>query len=236
MDQMYRRLARFNKQAPTGVKNPFVIFNPHTLTPCSTQDPNFITSTIIDPGIKNCAIRVAKYSLQTGKSQTLMMQNFNFTRVEAMASTGNYGLETQYYPQVLTTLDPYLELFCQSQYIGIESQLPINYDLVRMGQHLISYFMIRVRDQGNRPLIIEIDPHLKSRMLNAPPRMKKPELKSWAHTMGIHFLRYSDEHSLADQLSQTTKGDDMGDIICYEKCLILLLTQGICRPPMPSGP
>lgn len=160
----------------------------------------------------------------------------NFTHKGLLEFTvGNYGLDTQYYAAIFAAFEPYLQYFINSHYICIESQLPINYDLVRMSQHITTYLMTVVRNVGCRPLIVELDPHLKSQMLGGPPKMTKVELKAWAHKMGVHFLRESGEHEMADFLEARKKGDDMGDVILYEKCLILLIFQGICKLPHPSA-
>ena len=230
---MYRRLARFNRKAPTGVKPPYIVFNPHTLPPCVRSSEDHVMITAIDPGIKNCGLRVSIYSLVSGRSQTLLMCNLNFTH-EAYHQTGSCGIETHYYPAIFTAFEPHRHYFIASQYICVESQLPINYDLVRMSQHIITYLMTMIRDQGSRPLIIELDPHTKTRMLGAPPRMTKPQNKAWCRGMAIYFLKFDGEFECAQFLEQQGKGDDMGDVVCYEKCMILILTQGICRLPLPT--
>jgi hypothetical protein len=235
---MYRRAARFNKKSPTDVKMPYSVFNPHSLTPCLQTDPTKIITTCIDPGIKNCAIRTAIHDTSTGKSQTILFFHSDFThqihgKETVSTSETKIGGETEYYSKVFSVFDPYIPFFIQSQYIGIESQLPINYDLVRMAQHLITYLMMVTRDKGNRPLILELSPKLKSSMLGAPPKLTKPQLKKWATEKGCSLLRADGEESIAAFIESQTKKDDYGDVVCYEKCLVLLSTVGLCQLPKP---
>lgn len=233
---MYRRLARFNRKAPTGVKPPYVIFNPHSLPPCIGESSDQIVITAIDPGIKNCGMRTSIYTMSTQLSQTLQMCNINFTAegFHPVAAAGTSGMETQYYTAIFLAFEPYLQYFLNSQYICVESQLPINYDLVRMGQHITTYLMTVIRNKGCRPLIVELDPHTKTRMLNAPPKMTKPQIKAWCRLAAIHFLKVNGEPHIAEFLEKQRKGDDMGDVVCYEKCMILILLQGVCRLDLPT--
>lgn len=222
---MYRRLARFNKKTPTSVKTPYIIFNPHTQQPCLASPSGLIYITTIDPGIKNCCIRCSAYDPNTQRSKTLTQSLINFTHFSLVPSTSNngmYGIETSYYSAIFVTLGPFIPYFINSHYIGVESQLPINYDLVRMSQHILTYLMYVVRDKGNRPYIMELAPQLKSRMLGAPPKMTKPQLKKWAREKGIELLKNAGEHDVAYHL-EVSKGDDHGDTICYEQVIILIL-------------
>lgn len=223
---MYRRVARINRQAPTNYKLPYIVFNPHTLPACvSTGDDIIIT--IIDPGLVNCAIRTSIYNIIKRKSTTYLMKLINFTSKKE-------GDTVHHYTNIFEFLEPFHDYFINSHYICIESQLPINYDLVRFSQHLLTYLMMITRDKGNRPLLIELDPRMKSRMLNAPSKMKKPQLKKWARDMGVYYLRCDDEPELADFLEKEKKGDDYGDVICYEKCVLLILSQGMFNLQLPA--
>jgi hypothetical protein len=233
----YRRLARFNRKAPTSVKPAYLIFNPHSLQPCIGLPSGNIITTTIDPGIKNCAIRCAEYDVTTCRSRTLVLTNINFTAAAHSANSIDAisGMDTSYYSAIFSALEPYTKYFQESHYIGVESQLAINYDLVRMGQHIITYIMTLVRDKGNRPYIMEIDSHLKTRMLHAPPKMTKPQRKKWAADYAINYLElYDQEPQIANYIRSQGKKDDYGDVVCYEKVIIIILSQGIAKLPIPT--
>lgn len=224
---MYR-LRRFNKKSPVSPKPPYILFNPHSERPCVAAVDGLIYITVIDPGTVNCCIRCSSYNPTNGMSKTLTQCLINFTSSSTPDGT------TFYYDVSLKLLEPFIPYFINSHYIGIESQLSINYDMVRMGQHLTTYIMCNVRNKGHRPLILELDSHLKTRLLNAPPKMTKPQRKKWAHEIGIKFLEASGEINVANMLRGCSKGDDHGDTICYEKVIILILLGRLHTVALPA--
>jgi hypothetical protein len=230
---MYRRAARYNKKRqPTANKPPYAIRNPHSKSPLVPA--KHINVVAIDPGIKNCAIRVASMDLKTRAITTQLQMVFDFTHSSLTADSKGIGLDTAHYTNIPKVLDKYVDFFRWSHYIVIESQLPINYDLTRMSSELMMYFTLRVRDEGYRPLIIEIDPHLKSRMLDAPPKMSKPQLKTWARNKAIEILKERGDNETAQMIMEVTKGDDHGDTVCYEAVWWLILQGHLHVPPLPD--
>lgn len=220
---MYR-LRKFNKKSPVSPKPPYIMFNPHSQSPCVASSTGLIYLVIIDPGIVNCCIRSSAYNPKTGVSKTLCQCLINFTTGEGISC----------YDSVMKVLEPFIPHFTNAHYIGIESQLAINYDLTRMGQHLITYLMCHVRDKGHRPYILELDSHLKTQMLGAPKKMTKPQRKKWARDIGIQFLDQAGEPEVADMIRKCTKGDDHGDTICYEKVMIQIINGTLHRVPAPT--
>ncbi|CAH6418698.1 Hypothetical protein POVN_LOCUS417 [uncultured virus] len=241
----YRRIGRFQKKAPTGVKAPYIVFNPHSLQPLVPSesinvDWHATIVVVIDPGIKNCAIRKASRNNRTGAVETIFQVKVDFTHESLtegagiLTNTTGMGIETVYYANVKRALKEFIEHFCWCHYIIIESQLAINYDLVRMGQHLISFMMYVTEDKGFRPLIIEIDAHLKSRMLSAPPKMTKPQLKKWAREKAIELLKERGDFATARMIEKASKGDDHGDVVLYEVIWWLILEGHLHAPPLPD--
>lgn len=231
---MYRRAARYNKNAPTSAKAPYLIFNPHEgeaplnskkLYP--TYEP-WVQITAIDPGIKNCAIHVIRRT--KSETKTLMLNKFNFTISSHDEST--IGLDTMYYTRVIEYFGQYINYFTTSQYIIIESQLPINYDMVRLCQHIITFLLLYVKNQGLKPLIVEIDPKFKSKLFGAPPKMTYAELKKWAWENAVKILNARGDSQTAKVITDSGKKDDYGDVICYTEAWWLVLSQGIYSIPM----
>jgi len=238
---MYKRASRFNKSAPTAAKSPYVIFNPHStdtaissLNVCNTSSP-WIQIAAIDPGIKNCCIRVERRTFDNDimKVETLLQIKMDFT-VKNTSDT-DIGLDTIYYTHTIDLLEKYIQYFITSQYIIIESQLPINYDMVRMSQHIISFLMIYTKDKGLKPLIIEIDPRFKSRIFGAPLKMTKPELKKWAWEYAVKILKDRNDNETANMILSSTKKDDHGDVICYTEAWWIILTNGLFSPPISAN-
>lgn len=224
--KMYR-LYRRNLNNPTTIKSPYLVFNPHSENPC-IMNPNepFIYITTIDPGTVNCCIRCSEYNKQTNKSRTLTQVLVDFKYEDNAFEFGN---DMSYYNSIFKLLDPFEEYFINSHYIGIESQLRDSYDNIRISQHLITYLMCTVKNKGRRPYILELDSHLKTRLLNAPKCKTKYQRKKWAKEKGIELLIQMGESNVADELKKG-KMDDHGDVICYEQVIILLL-RGILNPP-----
>jgi len=238
----YRRLGRFNKKAPTTVRPPYIIFNPHDLNeeeeypllnPPSVSEffgrPNetFIQIAAIDPGIKNCGIRIER-RWSGGTVETVMLARINFL-------VGDEISDTSYYRNSIRILRPYIPYLEMSQYIIMESQLPINYDMVRMSTHLISFLMMNLENKGCRPMICEVDTYFKSRILKAPPKMTKPELKKWCRDYAIKLLEERGDLSTRDVIISAGKQDDISDCVCYCEGWWKALTEGIQQIKSPLG-
>ncbi len=88
-----------------------------------------------------------------------------------------------------------------------------------------------VKDKGFRPLIVEIDAHLKSRMLDAPKKMTKPQLKKWAPAKAIEILTARGDHATAKLIATAGKADDHGDAVCYDEVWWRILAGGLHAPP-----
>lgn len=234
-----KRLSRFNKNQPTQAKCPYIIFNPHLDKPAlSSTDlyPNtnpYIQLASIDPGIKNCCIRIERRTFDNGimKVQTLIQIKIDFTLTNSNPDI-NIGLDTIYYINCLSILEPYIPFFITSQYILIESQLPINYDMVRMSQHLITFLMMSVKNKGLKPLIVEIDSRFKSRIFGAPPKMTKPQLKKWAWEYAVSILKARGDNETANMILTCGKKDDHGDVICYTEAWWIILNAGVFSAPI----
>jgi hypothetical protein len=206
-------MRRFNRKNPTSPKLPYNIYHNHTgECPLNSkiEYPNYdpwVQVTAIDPAIKNCAIRVERRTYKDGFLivETLLQIKFDFSV---------YNDNTNYYTNSLNLLMPYLEYFITSQYILIETQMVINYDLVRLSQHLITFLTIFTTNKGLKPLIIEIDSRLKSRLFNAP-KMNRLELKKWAVENAIKILSERNDIETINFIMASAKKDDHGDTVCY---------------------
>jgi hypothetical protein len=199
----YRRLQKTEEEK----KHPWTVFNPHTLDALLPMHET-LTICLIDPGIKNCAVRVAQ---RKGDTITTILQT--------KTSFENYTDVMKYF----IDLRPHL-LMCH--YIIVESQLRVNYDLIRMSQHIMSTIMLLVMDQGLRPLVIEVDATLKSRMLDAPKGLTKPQLKKWTTHMALRILESRGDHETVKLIQKAKKKDDHGDVVCYDQVFWLILATG----------
>ncbi len=246
---MHRHVARYNRKAPTNHKLPYAIFNPHsgpaplisntqTMSALEPRAESFINIMSIDPGILNCGLRIerrryAQHHLLGVETIVMVRINFNEGNQHEVKDPQTQVFDTAYYTRSIKILDKFSKYFIECQYILVESQLPINYSMVRMSQHLITYLCTKVMDLGNRPLIVEMDPHLKSRLLGAPGKMKKPELKKWCRATALQILENREDMEARNVMLRTTKGDDMGDTICQCEAWWIILCGQLHVPPLP---
>jgi hypothetical protein len=229
----YRRLGRFNKAAPTQVKTPYMIFSCHdddnfplahiqpTCAYFNKPDDSFIQICAIDVGIRNCGIRIERRWEKANIVETVMLARIDFVKSEKVATN------TIYYSNSIEILKNYLPHFEMCQYILIESQLPINYDAVRMSQHIITFLMANLANKGVKPMICEIDTYFKSRIFNAPKKMKKPELKKWCRDRALELLQKRGDTEAYNAMVAAGKQDDMGDVVMYCEGWALAMKDGI---------
>ena len=137
----------------------------------------------------------------------------------------------------LDQLEEDYKFFSSSQYIVIESQMH-NVNLnTRICQHLISYFMTKFKDKGNRPIVVEIASQAKYRMLKCPLGMEKTRRKNWAAKKAVELLRErendTDELEHICEIESSSKRDDMGDAVCQYYAFFEMLKGKFGRPTMP---
>ena len=198
----------FSKKTSQG----YQVFNPHDLQGEPIIDKEVIVVSI-DPGIVNCGIYICKKDIKTKKKTSLYLDNMKFC--EGMAEAENF-----YYNSLkfLDTLEAETHLLSSAHYIIVEAQMRHNRN-TRVGQHLMTYFMTRLRNKGNRPWIIEITAKAKTNSLGCP-KMDKPAYKKWCANRAIDLLQQrksKDERMFISSLRNAKKKDDMGDVICqYE--------------------
>jgi hypothetical protein len=225
---MYRRAKRYSKVSG-GSKTPWLIFNPHSgEAPLSSKAVGFESKWVqvaaIDPAVKNCAIRIERRTFSE-EGEVLSIETIVQKKIDFLESqTGpQEDAASNYYVNSTVALSRMMEYFASCHYIIIESQMPVNTEMTRMGQHIISILMFSLKDCGVKPLIVEIDPKIKS--LGAG-RMTKPELKKWAAAKAVEILRGNGDESTADFIQNSTKRDDHGDVVCYTTAWFKILKDG----------
>ena len=169
-----------------------------------TNRLGYITIASIDPAVKNFAVRIE--------------QRFTWKAAEYSASDEpvilpilfdktNVGEGYAHLTDLLETITPSL-MTCD--YILVERQMPDNYQMVRVSQHCISYCITALRKSEHYPLIIEIDPKLKGKMLGAPP-VTYHELKKWGVRKALEICQERNDKASYDKLVATKKADDLAD-------------------------
>ena len=207
---------------------PFNPFDPHD-GPAPYYNGESIIVTSVDPGIKNCAIYVQKINLLNDKKTSIFLTRMDFNQDETHITSSIKMLEK---------LEKDMELFSRSQYILVEKQMTMSIPNTRMGQHLITLFCRMVRNKGKRPIILEITPKAKTKVLKCPAGMKKYEYKKWCVNKAIELLESRDndyEEKFITCIECATKGkkDDMGDVICQSEAFARIVKSDIFEYPKP---
>lgn len=223
----YRRQFKFNKNNPVGFsKPPFASFNCHDKESPVMRNKNMII-TSIDPGIVNCGIYVNCINTENEEQTSLFLGKLEFNDGENHYITSANKLDQ---------LEEEHKFFSSSHYIIIESQMAVSYDNTRMAQHLITYFTTKLKNKGNRPLVIEFNSQSKTRLLECPKGMKKYQYKKWCKEKAVEILksRKSDkEEKFIKKLEVTKKSDDMGDAICQLHAWKMVLDGEAIKVPKP---
>jgi hypothetical protein len=173
----------------------------------------------LDPATKNFAIRFERRWID-GRIETLIFEKHNFIQEDPV--TVNLSFD-----RAADLLARHLKMACDCHYILSERQLPQNYKAVRMSQHVISLLMLATRDSILRPIIIEIAPQLKGKMLGAPKGIRDKELKKWAVEIGTElFIHRKDDYALSI-LKKNKKKDDLCDTALQAEALFQMLHDDI---------
>lgn len=199
-------------------KTPYTAYNPHSRSLTERKwNQGYYRVVSIDP------------SGRSGK-------NFGF-RVEQRPGPGDYGNITadlfirysiqignvepedeclcKKYDLLTNFLDENLSLFLTSHIILIERQLPENYSAVRFSQHILSYFLIKLKDTELLPLILEVDSKLKIRQLGIPSGLPKKEYKTRLIEKAKELLRMRGDIEGVKFIEKSKiKADDICDCVC----------------------
>lgn len=230
---MFRRSSRFGGYRKRAAKSNtekdplkfYSIFNPHDMiAPVYPKKEKWIQVCSIDPGIKNFALRVERWH-PNGKTEMIDFSHTDFTLPNDKIIS-KIGEENFYYINAINLIEEMcIESLQDCQYICIESQLSFAYDNVRISSHIICALCTFLRNKGNRPLILEIDPKLKSRLLGAPSMKNKNDLKKWSVNKACEF--FAEEGDIISlefmkELGKSRKADDIGDAKCQLEALRIL--------------
>lgn len=216
-------------------KTPYTVYYPHSIDVSKrVWNQPYYQVVSIDPARKNYAIRIER-RYNNGYIQPIV---FDKVSIECFVEEKGVLINNTY--QELTNfLNKYKEFYNECHYIIIERQLPQNYKACRIAQHTISYFSIILSDKPLLPSIVEVDPKLKTKMLEAPKGLTDRQIKLWATETGTQLLvMRNDNFSLEVLKYFRTKQDDLCDTICMIEGLFKLWGLPLTKenPPMkPPG-
>ncbi len=191
----------------------YTLYYPHTL-PIEQREwkDDYRQFISLDPAIKNLAIRIER-RYQDGRIICLFSNKFN------PSDTSEYT--NHLYQNIIKILDLQNEHFNNTHFILIERQIPKNHNAVRVAQHLITYFLIKLKDLLLLPSIIEVSPKLKGKMLGAPKGINERQLKTWAVAKATELAEERKDEYTLNLLKKTKKKDDLADVLCQIEAFCL---------------
>lgn len=197
---------------------PYTIFNPHDRTDRDWSRLDQIQLVSIDPGSKNFAIRV---EIRPWANKNIPIRSLLFERVDFSSPDNENSWDL--HPNILRYLDSKRDILQQATVVIIEKQLSINYNAVRISQHVLTYFMILLKDKPTLPFIVEIDPKTKGKTLGAPKNITKPILKKWAVDKAKELCSHRGDIYSLSELNKKGKVDDLADTIVQAEALFIHL-------------
>ncbi len=186
----------------------------------------------IDPGRKNFAIRIERRSLTTYEIKALA-----FEKIDLIGKDKEDSVQVidSLYKRINDFLDKHLALIKLSHLIIIERQLHINYKMVRLSQHVITYLTINVRNAKFFPVILEVSSKLKSHQLQAPRGISDKEIKTWAVSKANELLKIrKDDFSLEVLGTAKKKKDDLSDTVIQIEAVFSLFGLQLTIEPPPA--
>lgn len=204
-------------------KTPFTIFNPHSIDLNErkwVQDYYQVVS--IDPSLKNLGFRIERRYIN-GKIIPIAYMRKNFAPQIPKDENGNPIVEQliicDYYESITNFLDQYHNEFMNTHFVIIERQLPHNHKAVRISQHVVTYFCIKLKNAPLLPIIVEVDSKLKSRQLGVPKGLGERQNKKWLIEKAKELLQLHGDLQSYNQLIKVKKADDLADVVCQVEAL-----------------
>jgi hypothetical protein len=223
-----RRKKKYAQNKAIGnARPPYLEYNPHTGKAPIMKNQNILVVSI-DPGVTNCGIYVGYYDTVTEIHKTLHLERLEF----------NDGINP--YISSLEKLDEMEKDYCYfsaAHYIVIESQMHNVTLNTRMCQHLITYFITKYKDKGNKAIVVEIAAQAKYRLLGCPMGLDKADRKRWSPKRAIELLEErecEDELIHITEIRSSTKRDDMADALCQYHAFFKMLNGEFGKPTMPT--
>lgn len=237
-----RRCTKPKKTPAGGVRasedSKLTIYNPHTLEPLEPvviDGIEWVYGCFIDIGIRNMAVRCSRYrpEPETGEMiiEGLYQNKFDFDLSKGvkaekaeLAERPEIGRENDKFSRLTRIFNDLECLFSENHYIVIERQIESKATFnVKVMNITIGILMSIVSDRGCRPIIVEVDPSIKSVPLGAPSGMKYKDLKDWCYEKSLQLLEENGgdfDVKLMNEMANMcktgkNKRDDPADVVCY---------------------
>lgn len=223
----------FQQKVSKGQKldgNSFVYHNPHSIGFEMRENKlNYIQLVSIDPARDNFAIRIERRYPKERVVQTVVQYKTKFSQSESGNNTD--------FKEITDFLDLYAAYWIDTLYVVIEKQPPLKLYNIVQAQHVKSYFMIRMKNMPLLPLIIDQDPKIKGKYLDAPAYIGDRGIKKWSVKMAYQLLETRQDTFCLDVLNRCpTKLDDLTDTICQLEAFCIYHDWAGIHPLTPYTP
>lgn len=180
----------------------------HSIVEDRRWNGNFLRIVSIDPGKINLAFRIEK-RFNNGLVEVEALEKINFDEYSVFGENFSPD-EQELYCKCTSFLNIYKEFFQQTHIIIIERQILPNYEMIRLFQHLLTYFTINLRNAPLKPIMMEIEPGMKNRVLGMP---KGSNAHTWAIEKGLEILKKrGDQRSIDIIMSHKGRKDKKDDL------------------------
>ena len=211
----------FQKKIPKSQKpdsNDYTVYNPHTLSLDlrETRWGESVRIVSIDPGSVNYGLRVGlrpRFDDFYFHPKTEYMENLKFVPKNATAEQVAAGLV-----EMLRFLKTALPTFLKCHMVIIERQLAVNYRACRFSTATLTFFLDNLADAEYLPIIVEVNPKMKGKMLGVPRGTKDRELKLWSVHKAAELCWCRDDPYLS-HFQKKGKRDDEADTITQEEAM-----------------
>lgn len=202
-------------------KSPYRIFHAHS-NPSFERNwtDDYIQTVSIDPAPTNFGFRIQR-RYRDGRIYPIVFVLVSFLneKEKEIEKNNNISLLNN---NIVSFLDKYIDIIYNSHYIFIERQMSVNNDAMNVFHSIVTYFMIKLKNNPLETLIIELNSKLKSKMLNAPKNLTRPCLKNWSDEKAISLSESRGDIISLNILKSNIKTDDLSDTIVQEEAASIL--------------
>lgn len=155
----------------------------------------------IDPGIVNLAVRI-----EIRKDQNVYTEILTKHKLKCKN-------EENIYINLINILLTYENYYKNCHFIIIEKQVKMNQNMIKLSQHIISFFLMNTRQNIFKPIIIELDSHIKGRLLPKCNKGDHKEIKRYSIQKAMELLMNRNDINGWNILNSEKKKDDLSDVI-----------------------
>lgn len=234
MKEYHLNMSFYNKaKIPKSEDEPKTPYNtywfhsiPRLESQSKTAQREFIKIASFDVANKTYAIRV-EARFMDGRVVPIIFDLWDLRTMQ----TGDPDFPDENRSNLFRKLDEIKKYLIDLDIVLIERQIPLNVKSRNMMCATIDYFGILLRDSPYYPIIYDVCPKLKGRILGAG-RLSKPELKQWAVVKAKEILKLNNDEWSLKRLDGHKKKDDLADTIVQLEAFLIyikspLITKGL---------